>query len=140
MLDVLIFSWYIMRRQNFLGKLSKYPMENKNLTPFKCTTHCRQVLIFFAFWSLDFTSVYFRYMDSYTFFLISQERCSVASTAEWGSDMNEYSSPYRHRSCPYPYLAPVREVQSGIFESDLLRFVIVVFTYMHNICSFVLCF
>ncbi|WVZ00550.1 hypothetical protein V8G54_026619 [Vigna mungo] len=29
--------------------------------------------------------------------------------SESGSDMNEYSSPNRYMSCPYPYLAPVRE-------------------------------
>lgn len=38
-----------------------------------------------------------------------KERCSDTSTAESGSDRNEYSSPNRYRSCPYPYLAPVCE-------------------------------
>ncbi|XP_014498404.1 phosphatidylinositol/phosphatidylcholine transfer protein SFH13 isoform X2 [Vigna radiata var. radiata] len=40
---------------------------------------------------------------------IMKERCCDTSTAESGSDMNEYSSPNRYMSCPYPYLAPVRE-------------------------------
>ncbi|KAH1253496.1 Phosphatidylinositol/phosphatidylcholine transfer protein SFH13 [Glycine max] len=40
---------------------------------------------------------------------IMKERCSDTSTAESGSDMNDYSSPNRHRSCPYPHLAPVHE-------------------------------
>ncbi|RZC10098.1 Phosphatidylinositol/phosphatidylcholine transfer protein SFH13 [Glycine soja] len=37
------------------------------------------------------------------------ERSSDTSTAESGSDMNDYSSPNRHRSCPCPHLAPVHE-------------------------------
>nr|XP_012571054.1 phosphatidylinositol/phosphatidylcholine transfer protein SFH13 [Cicer arietinum]XP_012571055.1 phosphatidylinositol/phosphatidylcholine transfer protein SFH13 [Cicer arietinum] len=38
-----------------------------------------------------------------------KERCSDSSTAESGSDMNDYSSPTRQRSSSYPRLAPVRE-------------------------------
>ncbi|KAL5148177.1 Phosphatidylinositol/phosphatidylcholine transfer protein SFH13 [Glycine soja] len=40
---------------------------------------------------------------------IMKERSSDTSTAESGSDMNDYSSPNRHRSCPCPHLAPVHE-------------------------------
>ncbi|KAJ1420521.1 CRAL/TRIO, N-terminal domain [Sesbania bispinosa] len=36
-------------------------------------------------------------------------RCSDSSTAESGSDINDYSSPTRQRSCTYPCLAPVHE-------------------------------
>ncbi|KAL5190642.1 Phosphatidylinositol/phosphatidylcholine transfer protein SFH13 [Glycine soja] len=43
------------------------------------------------------------------FLVFTCERCSDTSTAESGSDMNDYSSPNRHRSCPYPHLAPVHE-------------------------------
>ncbi|KAG5048859.1 hypothetical protein JHK85_009962 [Glycine max] len=49
-----------------------------------------------------------KFLDSKTIAKI-QERCSDTSTAESGSDMNDYSSPNRHRSCPYPHLAPVHE-------------------------------
>ncbi|XP_020223854.1 phosphatidylinositol/phosphatidylcholine transfer protein SFH13 [Cajanus cajan] len=38
-----------------------------------------------------------------------KERCSDTSTAESGSDINDYSSPNRQGSCPYPHLAPVHE-------------------------------
>ncbi|TKY49898.1 Phosphatidylinositol/phosphatidylcholine transfer protein SFH13 [Spatholobus suberectus] len=38
-----------------------------------------------------------------------KERCSDASTAESGSDINDYSSPIGQGSCPYPHLAPVHE-------------------------------
>ncbi|KAI5411427.1 phosphatidylinositol/phosphatidylcholine transfer protein SFH13 [Lathyrus oleraceus] len=38
-----------------------------------------------------------------------KERCSGSSTAESGSDFNDYSSPTRQRSGNYPRLAPVRE-------------------------------
>ncbi|BAT92944.1 hypothetical protein LR48_Vigan05g054900 [Vigna angularis] len=47
--------------------------------------------------------------DSFQMHHPLKERCCDTSTAESGSDMNEYSSPNRYSSCPYPYLAPVRE-------------------------------
>ncbi|RDY13511.1 Phosphatidylinositol/phosphatidylcholine transfer protein SFH13, partial [Mucuna pruriens] len=37
------------------------------------------------------------------------EQRSDTSTAESGSDINDYSSPNRQRSCPCPHLAPVHE-------------------------------
>ncbi|KAK7259870.1 hypothetical protein RIF29_25485 [Crotalaria pallida] len=43
-------------------------------------------------------------------------RSSDTSTAESGSDIDDYSSPIRQRSCPYPRLAPVHE---EIRASDL---------------------
>ncbi|KAK7322345.1 hypothetical protein VNO77_25724 [Canavalia gladiata] len=38
-----------------------------------------------------------------------KEQCSDTSTAESGSDINDYSSLNRQGSCPYPHLAPVHE-------------------------------
>lgn len=55
-----------------------------------------------------------------TFFLIPQERCGDSSTAESGSDFNDYSSPTRQRSYNYPRLAPVREEVSFKISSYLL--------------------
>lgn len=141
MLDILICSWYIMRRQHLWGKSPECPMVNIHLTPFKCT-HWRQVLVFLSLesWELHVFTLYI-WTFSLSFFLISQERCSDTSTAESGSDMNDYSSPNRHRSCPYPHLAPVHEeVNLEPLNLIYLRSLILVFTSMHITCGCVLRF